>query len=131
MNRKDSILIILSVICMAACDSGPELSFTTIDYRTRFVGTYTGREICYWEYNYETPISDKPISVEVSLSEKPNQLLVNGDEMVIDSTGSCPYPSCCGYRWYVQRFWADSLFIYKNTGSLGHPLECSFRGQKQ
>jgi hypothetical protein len=128
MIRLEGILIILSVICLNACDSGPDLA---IDYRTRFVGTYTGREICYFGYNYATPISDTLISVEVSLSENPNNLLVNNDEMTIDSSGSCLYPSCCGYRWYAQRFWADSLFVYKNTGSLGYPTECSFRGQRQ
>ena len=104
---------------------------TEIDYRTRFVGTYTGREICYSGYNYSTPFSDKTITVQVSLSENPNKLKVNDDEMVIDSTGSCPYPSCCYYRFYAQNFWADSLYIYKNSGSIGSPTECSFRGKKQ
>lgn len=104
---------------------------TPIDYRTRFVGTYTGREICYSGYNYSMPISDNIINVQVSLSENPNELLVNEDHVVIDSAGSCPYPSCCHYRFYTQNFWTDSLFIYKNSGSIGSPTECSFKGKKQ
>lgn len=107
------------------------ISLTAIDYRTRFVGTYTGIKICYAYYNYSEPISEDTITVQVSLTDNPNTLLVDGHELVIDSAGSYPPPSCCGYRWYAQQFWDDNFSMYINVGALASPIECRFRGKRQ
>lgn len=106
-------------------------TFTALDYRSRFIGSYTGRKLCFDGWNYTDTLYNKIVTVEVDFSPNPEWLIVGGYDIPIDSTGSLINPSCCGYRWYAQTFSPNSLQIYTNDGSIMSPYECRFTGIKQ
>jgi len=100
----------------------------TWDYRKPYLGIYVGNQHC--DYS-SIPNTDSIITVQVTLGETPNKVNVDGDEIIIDSTGHFPNPSCCGYRWYYLQFFPDSVHVFKDFGSLGSLAQCHFYGRKQ
>lgn len=118
-----------------ACGNAAECSYqliATYDFRLPFIGTYIGRYFCYLNGQIESPYLDTISSIKVDYGSSHDQLLIeNKDNVLIDSSGSCPNPSCCDYRFYTQTFRNDSLFIARVEGSIQNTSICQFKGRKQ
>jgi hypothetical protein len=101
-----------------------------IDYRRKLLGTYSGNERYTGNYG-QIFISDIYREIEVTLGPDGNDLIIDGDEVEVDSSGGFPYPSCCEYRFYDFQFLPDSIFIYKNYGPIASAYERRFKGKKK
>ncbi len=103
------------------------------DYRDKFLGTYMGIRSCGW-FNPDTLVfkPDTMITLSILKGSKFNTIIVleDDDEVIIDTTGTFPYPSFGGYRFYRLNFSNDSLCISQSWGTVASQSSCSFRGRK-
>lgn len=105
---------------------------TPSDYREPFLGNYKGIQGCsHW--TMETPLVYDPkieLTIHVKYGIKPNTVNVEGDEVMIDSSGMFPNPSLGSYRWYGLCFRNDSIFRSQTWGTVGAQKSCYFIGKK-
>lgn len=99
------------------------------DYRKKFLGTYIGTEKLSANYGQQL-ISETTREIVVSYASDDYGLIVDEDEITITSTGTYPYPTCCGYRSYGLRIWSDSISISKVFGPISSAWVSSFKGRR-
>lgn len=102
----------------------------TLEYRNQFTGTYSGYINC-GAWNMTQQHSDGQITCSVKIGDKPNTLLVDGDEVTIDSSGNFIHPSLGNYRRYNLGFSNDSIFRFQEWGNTNTFEQCNFAGKKQ
>lgn len=127
-----SALLVIWAVFSLGCKDKPQ-TFTdlcghelpALEAMDALTGNYVGKKLCNGVYSQASQIVCRD-------PDKTDHLLIDGDAVLIDLSCEClPNPSIYGYRWYVADFTNDSLFLYKDQGSLGNPDECRYYLKKE
>lgn len=117
----------LTILLCFSCTADKE---EQADFRAKFVGTYKGYRDCQPLNTVQTH-PDQELTITVDYGDKSNYLLVDTDQVEVDSNGNFPYPYFNGYRQYGLSFKNDSIFIHQQWGALNTNETCKFRGKKE
>lgn len=117
---KLKYLYIICIFFISSC------TWDGIDFRDQFTGNYNGIQTCtFWQLSQPSSTTTNNVTIEVKKdSETENGIIINGDTIQINESGSYSIFQGSSYGYSVQ-FKNDSLFIDTHSGGLGGGTYCN------